>query len=53
MFDPKCYEIALHFLLDDEPGVKDEEVNALAQEIQDAIEAWLNGRASVERPPLR
>lgn len=37
MFDPKCYELAEHFLDDNRHASKDE----LAQWVQDAVEDWL------------
>lgn len=43
MFDPKCHEVATHFL-DGETEVTDDEVNKLAQHIQDEIENWLGSR---------
>lgn len=38
-YDPKCSELAEHFL--DEMPHSDKQVAELAQEIQDAIEDWL------------
>lgn len=38
-FDPKCYELAEHFLPDDERLSRLK--NGLAQHIQDAVEDWL------------
>lgn len=43
MFDPKCHDLAAYFLLG-EPDVHDTEIGALAQELQDAIEDFLNNR---------
>lgn len=46
-FDPICDDVARHFLEDEEPVIRaprrqyEERVEALAQAIQDAIEAWL------------
>lgn len=38
LYDPKCYEVAEHFLPDEaSEGLKDE----LSAHIQDAIEMWL------------
>jgi hypothetical protein len=51
-YDPRCHELAAQFL-DQGMGVEDSEVDALAQTIQDAIEAWLNGHEAARRPPLR
>jgi hypothetical protein len=41
-YDPKCRELAQHFLEIDNPS--DVEVVELAQHIQDAIEHWFVGR---------
>jgi hypothetical protein len=41
MFDPKCYELAEYFL-EDYDDIADDVKDELAQEIQDAIENWLN-----------
>ena len=42
MFDPKCYELAEHFLNDDPLVIfTDKDRNALAQHIQNAIEGWI------------
>ena len=43
MFDPKCHEVAAYFL-DGEEEVTVDEVNKLAQHIQDEIESWLGSR---------
>jgi ribosomal silencing factor RsfS len=39
MFDPKCEELARHFLV--EHGANELQIQALADEIQDAIETWM------------
>lgn len=39
MYDPKCEELAKHFL-EDEPELR-HGTQHLAQEIQDAIEDWI------------
>lgn len=38
-FDPKCYELAEHFL---PPGATQRLLNELAQHIQTSIEDWLD-----------
>lgn len=38
-FDPKCYELARHFVPD---GTSEKVVTRLAQHIQDSIEAEVN-----------
>lgn len=42
-FDPKCFELAEHFLAD-EPGAIDEDRAELAAEIQDCIEDFISDR---------
>lgn len=42
MYDPKCGELAAYFLADLEH--QPEEVEWLAQDIQDQIERWFEGR---------
>jgi hypothetical protein len=44
MYDPKCEELARHFL-PTEPPPDAARVQALAEVIQDAIEDWLEGEA--------
>lgn len=44
-YDPKCEELAEHFLPADQPIAKREE---LAQWIQDQIELWLEGEEKSE-----
>jgi len=39
-YDPKCGELAEHFLADDPMGKNKEFVEELAQHIQDSIEVW-------------
>ena len=41
--DPKCHELAAFFLEDDLPHAPENLVNALAEEIQDTIEDFLQG----------
>jgi predicted DNA-binding transcriptional regulator AlpA len=43
MFDPKCYELAEHFL---PSGAPDRLKNGLAQWIQDEVESWLESGLS-------
>lgn len=43
MFDPKCFELAEYFL-DGEAEVTPDEINKLAQHIQNEIESWLSSR---------
>lgn len=54
MFDPKCYDLAEHFLVD-ETNVTAEHKSKLAQYIQNAIEEWLgyDPDAPREREPER
>lgn len=44
MFDPKCHELAQHFLPSPESPADD--VDSLAQHIQDAVDDWLCGQGS-------
>lgn len=43
MFDPKCEELARHFLAE-HPEVTKDEIDDLADEIQDVIEEWMHGK---------
>lgn len=45
-FDPKCFDLAEHFLLDEWDEVPTAMKNELAQVIQDAIEGYFFDRAS-------
>jgi hypothetical protein len=40
-FDSKCYDLAEHFLQDEADLDSEDKRKELAQEIQEAIEAWL------------
>jgi hypothetical protein len=41
-YDPRCWELAKTFLADEPPELRtDSNTDELAQEIQDAIERWL------------
>lgn len=40
-YDSACYDLAKHFL-SDEPTATEDDAEAFAQHIQDAIEDWLN-----------
>jgi hypothetical protein len=42
-YDPKCYELAEHFLADS-PFRVEKETDELARAIQDAVEDWFCGR---------
>ena len=42
-YDPKCEELAKYFL-DDEPDVTVEDVQDLAQSIQDTVETFVGAR---------
>jgi hypothetical protein len=47
MFDPKCFELAEHFL---PTGAPQRLKDGLAQWIQDEVESWLeNGLSEIER----
>lgn len=49
-YDQKCYDLAKDFLGDESPFTE-AEVEQLAQDIQDAIESFLNfGRKKAEPP---
>jgi len=50
MFDPKCLELACHFL-GDFPEIAALR-NQLAQHIQDEIESWLEDEAQKRREAL-
>lgn len=43
LYDPKCHELATHFLGDDEvaPDVNERRIQSLAQAIQEAVEDWI------------
>ncbi len=41
-YDPKCYTLAIQFLADHCDPIPLTKASELAQEIQDAIEAWLD-----------
>lgn len=45
-FDPKCFDLAEHFLLDQWDEVPTAMKNELAQVIQDAVEGYFFDRAS-------
>jgi hypothetical protein len=40
-FDPKCYDLAEHFLAGESPPVSKAKVAQLAQVIDDAIHDWI------------
>lgn len=50
-FDPKCYDLAEHFLSDEEPPIQsDENKRRLAQTIQNEIENWIEYEECKYRP---
>ncbi len=49
MYDPKCVDLARHFLNDvDIDNVTHERVAELAQAIQEAAEAWIESQSTPE-----
>lgn len=45
--DPQCYELARHFL-DDQAGADEADMSALAEEIQRAVEQWIEEAGFVD-----
>ena len=43
-YDLKSYQLAEYFTVGETPLLSEEEISALAQHIQDAIEAWFEAR---------
>lgn len=40
-YDPKCMELAMHFLGSDSEKLTEDEIKRFAQAIQDAAEDWI------------
>ena len=51
-YDPKCYELAEYFAEDEVPPLKPHELDQLAQDIQTAIEDYLQYGRKEKAEPL-